>query len=104
MLRTFKTALLATALVLAATASASADAEAVGACLPHSEAVAKLNQRYDEHQVGIGLGSRGSSVVELFVAETGTWTILITHTNGMSCISASGDNWSSSPLRVGDAT
>lgn len=102
MLRMIKTALLSAALLLAVTASA--DAQAMGPCLPHGQAVTKLGQQYGEHQVGIGIGSKGSSVIELFVAESGTWTILMTQTNGMSCITASGDNWSASPLRVGDAT
>ncbi|HEX9647632.1 MAG TPA: hypothetical protein VGB88_09045 [Alphaproteobacteria bacterium] len=102
MIRTIMIALISATVVLAGVDSAIA--QAMGPCLPHAEAVAKLGTEYGERQVGIGLGSRGSSVAELYVAESGTWTILITRTNGLSCIAASGDNWSSSPLLVDDAT
>ncbi|HEX9771523.1 MAG TPA: hypothetical protein VGA50_20305 [Kiloniellales bacterium] len=102
MIRTINAALLTTALLWAG--SAGVHAQGMGPCLPHAEAVAKLTQRYSEHQVGIGLGTQGDSVVELYVADTGTWTILITHTNGISCIGATGNSWTSSPLVAGDAT
>lgn len=91
-------ALLAAALiVLAAPAIA-------GPCIPHEQAIQRLAQQYGEHQVGIGLGASGRTVVELFVSESGTWTVLITQTNGISCISASGDNWSSQPVKIGNGT
>jgi hypothetical protein len=41
-------------------------------------------------------------VFELFVAETGTWTFLMTRTNGISCITAFSNSWEISPLRQGD--
>ena len=103
MMRTITAALLTAALLWAG--SAGVHAEMMGPCLPHAEAVAKLKRDYSEHQVGIGLGMRGNSVVELYIAETGTWTILITtRTNGSSCIAATGDNWTLSPPVAGDAT
>ncbi len=39
------------------------------------------------------MGRRGESVMELFTSETGSWTILVTRTNGLSCIAASGEDW-----------
>ncbi len=91
------------ALLMAVTTNFSAaNAQNMSICLPHSDAVSKLKTTYEEQKIGLGLGQRGSSVVELFVSDTGTWTILVTRTNGMSCIAASGDNWSNSPLLAGD--
>ena len=81
-------------------ASASAT---MSVCLPHEEAVDKLEKSHGEQKIGTGLGPRGASVVELFVSESGTWTVLVTRTNGMSCVAASGDNWTSESLLVGDA-
>ena len=45
--------------------------------------------------VGLGLGKNQQSVVELFVSSKGIWTILVTLTNGMSCIAAAGHNLTS---------
>ena len=43
--------------------------------------------------VGLGLGKNQQTVVELYVGGNGSWTILVTLTNGMSCIAASGQKW-----------
>jgi hypothetical protein len=100
MTRLSKIALLAAGLAVAGATLGQAQAD--GACLAHEDAVAKLKQHYGEQKVGLGLGPRGSAVFELFVAETGTWTLLVTRTDGLSCIAASGDNWMTSPLLAGD--
>jgi hypothetical protein len=100
-----KATVLSAALLMAATTGfGAAQAQSTSVCLPHADAVNKLKASYDEHKIGLGLGQRGASIVELFVSETGTWTVLVTRTNGMSCIAASGDNWSSSPMLAGDPT
>ncbi len=31
--------------------------------------------------------------MELFTSKSGSWTLLITRTNGLSCIAASGQDW-----------
>ncbi len=79
-------------------------AQSIPACLPHADMVAWLKATYEEQKIGRGGGQRGASVVELFVSATGTWTILVTPTNGMSCIATSGDNWTTSPLLAGKPT
>lgn len=85
MKHTLKVSLLVSLLVLAGAARAR--------CLPHEEAIARLQRDYGETAQGLGLGSRGRSVTELFTSKTGSWTILITRANGLSCIAASGENW-----------
>jgi hypothetical protein len=100
MTRLFKIALLSAVLAVAGVTVGQAQPQ--GACMPHEDAVAKLKQAYGEEKVGLGIGPRGSAVFELFVAETGTWTLLVTRTNGLSCIAASGENWMTSPLLAGD--
>lgn len=100
-----KTIVASAVLLTAATTNFSAaNAQNMSVCLPHADAVSKLKATYEEQKIGLGLGQRGSSVVELFVSDTGTWTVLVTKTNGMSCIAASGDNWTTSPLLAGDPT
>jgi hypothetical protein len=85
MKRTLKVSLLVSLLVLAGAARAR--------CLPHEEAIARLQRDYGETAQGLGLGNRGRSVTELFTSEAGSWTILVTRANGLSCIAASGENW-----------
>ena len=87
MKRALKVWLVASLLVLAGTAQAQQ------LCLPHEEAIARLQQLHGETTKGLGVGKRGQSVMELFTSETGSWTILVTRTNGLSCIAASGENW-----------
>ena len=62
-------------------------------CVPHNVAVEQLALVFNEKVVGLGLGKNQESVVELYVSSHGSWTILVTLTNGMSCIAASGENW-----------
>jgi hypothetical protein len=100
MTRLSKSALLSAVMTVAgATAGQAQDS---GACMWHEDAVAELKQTYGEEKVGLGLGPSGSAVFELFLAETGTWTLLVTRTDGISCVAASGDNWMTSPLLAGD--
>ncbi len=80
-----KVSLVASLLVLAGTAQAE--------CPPREEVIARLQQYHGETAKRLGLGKRGQSVVELFVSDTGGWTILVTHTSGLSRNAASGENW-----------
>jgi len=88
---------------LLATVAAIPVAQAQTKCLPHEKAVGNLMRHYGEQAIGVGLGSKGQSVFELYVADTGTWTILVTRTNGMSCVAASGNDWSKlSPIDLAE--
>lgn len=51
----------------------------------------RLAARYGESRRAIGLAAE-ARVVEVFASlETGTWTILVTLPNGLSCLVASGE-------------
>ena len=41
----------------------------------------------------MGVGQDQKSVIELFVSQTGSWTILLTLSNGLACITAAGEKW-----------
>ncbi|MEM8774821.1 MAG: hypothetical protein AAGF53_07285 [Pseudomonadota bacterium] len=59
-------------------------------CAPRDLVVDRLAERYGESRQSMGLGSN-NSVVEVFASEeTGTWTIVVTSVNGMTCLVASG--------------
>ena len=86
-------------LPIAATAGEPADGQFAqsgprpNSCVPHKVAIDQLAKVFNEKVVGLGLGKNQQSVVELYVSSKGSWTILVTLTNGMSCIAAAGENW-----------
>ncbi len=80
--------LLAAALALAAPAAAAQAAQ----CMPRAVALAALTERHGETRRGIGLDARGT-VMEVFAAEGGGWTVLVTRPDGTSCLVASGTGY-----------
>lgn len=79
-------ALSALAVTLAGAAAAQNNA-----CAPRDQVVERLASKYGETRQSMGLGSN-NAVMEIYASdETGTWTITVTMTNGMTCLVASGD-------------
>ena len=67
-----------------------ANAQAV--CGKRDALLKQLADGYKEAPVAMGLDSNGR-VVELATSETGTWTILMTGTEGITCLVAVGKAW-----------
>ncbi len=68
----------------------AAQAQNTNRCAPRDQVIAQLADRYGETRQSIGLGSN-NTVIEVFASDdTGTWTILATLPNGLSCLMASG--------------
>ena len=85
-----------------AASAAVQSAKAEPYCDDRAEIVEHLDQRYDEHQRGYGLTSAGA-VLEVYRAESGSWTLLITTPDGTTCAVAVGASWTVVPPRpVGD--
>ena len=64
-------------------------AQAFPRCLPHDAMVKTLASKYGETRRVLAVNK--ISAVEMFHnPKTGTWTLLITGTNGVSCIRAAG--------------
>ncbi len=62
-------------------------------CAPREVALYWFENKFGETQQSIGLDSDGA-LMELFAsAETGTWTIIMTLDNGITCMVASGDDF-----------
>ena len=75
------------------TSPVPAVANGVRHCAEHKTITDKLSSKYNEQRSGMGLvGSSG--MVELFTAQNGTWTIIVTQVDGTSCIVAAGNSWS----------
>jgi hypothetical protein len=61
-------------------------------CVEHGVLVAHLSENFQEKQFAFGLIGQ-TAMMEVFVAESGTWTIVVTDVTGTSCIIAAGNNW-----------
>ncbi len=75
-----------------APSAARADPGAV--CAKRSEVVARLREGYGETRRAYGL-ERADAMYEVFASDgAGTWTIIVSSPDGVSCLVASGRNWS----------
>jgi hypothetical protein len=72
-------------------------------CGNRNAIVDTLKTKYNESRQAIGVAGT-DSVVELYISEAGTWTMLVTSPNGRTCIMAAGHSWDGKPtLAAGDA-
>ena len=62
-------------------------------CADRDSVVSKLEVSYGEVFAGGGLQNSERIYEVWFSEEKGTWTILMTRSDGKSCIMASGTNW-----------
>lgn len=70
---------------------ATANAQGVG-CGKHDTIVAALKSNYQEERRAIALAAT-AGVVELYVSPAGTWSMVVTTPNGITCIAAAGKAW-----------
>jgi hypothetical protein len=84
--------------VLAAIASIAVGAPPAlaAACAPEGEFAEHLATNYKEHIQGVGVTNDGS-LFQIFTSENGSWSLLITNGEKISCIVAAGDMWVSKP-------
>jgi hypothetical protein len=85
-------------LVPAAPAEAQAEPRA---CAERAKVVTRLAERYGETLQSLGL-HQSNGVVEVYASDsTGTWTILLTRPDGVTCLLASGQAWEKQPIPLG---
>jgi hypothetical protein len=65
-------------------------------CAKHSQMVGLLSKKYSENPVAMGTVNE-DRFMQLFVSKQGSWTILVTKTDGEACIVAAGQNWEELP-------
>ena len=83
--------------VLASAGLASADQQS---CVSRDAILNHLARNYDEAPVAVGV-TNGNTVIELLTTKDGaTWTLMVSHPNGMSCPLASGENWRSLKMAI----
>lgn len=75
-------------------ASSIRPAAAQTPCGDRAEVLERLDSVYEEHPEAIGLTADGR-LLEVLVSPKGSWTILVTDGNYVSCLVASGESWES---------
>jgi hypothetical protein len=79
--------------VTAATASiVAAQAQSAMPCGDRGKLITMLDAKYSEGLSGFGVTGQ-SQLVEVFVSDGGSFTIVITNSKGVSCVIAAGDSW-----------
>ena len=91
--RPIVSALLAAA---AAVVCGAGPARAQGICGSRKAALAYLEARYHERPAALGLAADGR-VLELLLSAGGSWTLLLTHPGGPTCVLATGEAWARLP-------
>lgn len=67
------------------------------ACGSHDVVVQSLADKFREKPQSVGV-INDDTVLEVFVSDAGTWTILVTDTDGQSCIMSAGEGWDSNTV------
>lgn len=83
---------LAVAAVAAALAPAAADAQAM-LCASREEFASGLFKKFREVP-RVQAVTRDGSAFEIFVGPEGSWTVVVTRPNGVSCLTNAGDGFS----------
>lgn len=77
-----------------------AEAQTQSPCAERNQLVLRLEERYGETLQSMGL-NQNNSLLEVYASEeTGTWTILMTRPDGLSCLIAAGQMWDGTPEPV----
>jgi hypothetical protein len=63
-------------------------------CAARAEVVKMLREHFGESPIARGTAHTGATA-EVFLGPKGTWSIVATAPNGMSCMVGSGENWQS---------
>ena len=79
----------------------STPAVAQQACAKQDEFAKMLADKFDEHR--LGGGTANVVMMEVFVSKAGTFTIIQTLPNHVSCLVAAGDGWENDKV-PGDKT
>ncbi len=67
-------------------------------CDDREAVLEKLAKKYQEAPVAVGVTSSGGLVEVLTTSDGSTWTIIVTTTDGISCLVAAGEGWRNIPF------
>jgi len=91
--------ILAAALAAASLSTTAGEAAAAMQCGKHDDVAKALNAKFKETRRIMGV-INARAVMEIFMSQQGTWTMLVTDTNGIACITASGEEWQEVPVTL----
>ena len=91
--------LMAAMLAAAAMASGTAAANAAAQCAARADIIKALGDKFHESEAGRGL-INPNVVLEIFVSDQGSWTVLASDTKGQSCVLSVGEGWDSPTIRA----
>ena len=69
-------------------------------CGPHKSMAKALNEKVNQAPIAVGLAkTRGGKLMamETFASKDGSWTLMLTNDQGISCIIAHGENYEDVP-------
>ncbi len=95
-------AILTTGLIALATSiNGLATAKAAPAkCGEREKIINVLKKDYNEAPLAMGLSQKSTEAFEIFTSDKGTWTVMMTMSNGMTCIMAAGHSWENLPKEL----
>ena len=68
-------------------------------CGAHDDIAKVLDSKFKESRRVMGV-INARTVMEIFMSQEGTWTMLVTDTSGTTCITASGEDWQEVPVTL----
>ena len=71
-------------------------------CQPAKVLTELLKQRYDEVEIGWGIGAYGTRLIQIYASPRGSWSVVETKAGKTSCIVAGGSSWESVAPLVGE--
>ena len=95
--------LLAAITILVPTPAAAQEVISNGApvvCDQRNTIVSSLSDDYKESRNSIGLANSGS-VVEVFSSADGSWSMIVTRPDEITCLIAAGKNWETTTQKIG---
>ncbi|QSW95810.1 hypothetical protein J0663_13075 [Rhizobium lentis] len=81
----------------------SAASQTMLSCAGRSDVISFLDRNFGEKLTAVGLVNQ-NSILEVYAAKSGTWTLVVTDVHGTSCILLSGDSWETMPALPGIET
>lgn len=69
-----------------------ADAQLAATCGDRATVLAQLASKYKEAPVNMGLANNGA-VMEVLASDEGSWTVILTSPQGITCMVAAGQHW-----------
>lgn len=68
-------------------------------CAPRDQIVKVLNAKFQESQRALGLINE-KAMMEVYISQRGSWTMVVTNDQGVTCVLAAGEAWDEMPVKA----